>query len=119
VRIGLLTIALFLGQHARSQPYSPHLSQQALFTTFEDLSIFRADTNCHLRKVDDVRVDSIIHRCWFTDREKGMIKEAFAVHYQGQLYIQDQALRQLLPPTFHPNARQGSNCYYPAHQQGR
>lgn len=47
-----------------------------------------------------------------------MIKNAFAVHYHGQLYIQDQALRQLLPATFHPHARQGSNCYYPAIKQG-
>jgi len=118
VRIAVLTLALLLGQDSRCQQYSPHLNQQALFSTFEDLSFFRADTNCHLRKVDDVRVDSIIHRCWFTDQDKGMIKNSFAVRYQGKFYIQDQAVRQLLPTTFHPRARQGSNCFYPVTQQG-
>lgn len=118
MRIALLTLALFLGQHSRCQQYSLNLNQQALFTSFEDLSFLRADTTCHLRKVDDIRVDSIIHRCWFTDQEKGMIKNSFAVGYQGKLYIQDQAIRQLLPTTFHPRARQVSNCFYPATQQG-
>ena len=118
MRIALLTLVLFLEQHSRAQHYSPHTNQQALFASFDDLSIIRADTNCHLRKVDDVRVDSIIHRCWFTDHEKGMIKNSFAVSFQGKLYIQDQAIRQLLPATFHPRARQGSNCFYPAIQHG-
>lgn len=119
MRIALLTLALFLGNQSRGQQLSLHPDQQALFTSLQDVCGIRADTNCHLKKIDDVRVDSLVHRCWFTDREKGMIKNAFAVHYHGQLYIQDEALRQLLPPTFHPNARQGSNCYYPATQQGR
>ena len=116
MRIALLTLALFLEQHSWGQHYSLH--QQVLFASLEDFSNFNADTNCLLRKVDDVRVDSIIHRCWFTDHEKGMIKHSFAVGFQGKLYIQDQAIRQLLPTSFHPRARQGSNCFYPATQQG-
>jgi hypothetical protein len=119
VRITLLTLALFLGNQSRGQHLSLQPNQQALFTSLQDVCGIRPDTNCHLKKIEDVRVDSLVHRCWFTDREKGMIKGAFAVHYHGQLYFQDQALRQLLPPTFHPHARQGSNCYYPATQQGR
>jgi len=47
-----------------------------------------------------------------------MIKNSFAVGFQGKVYLQDQAIRQLLPSTFHPRARQGSNCFYPATQQG-
>ena len=47
-----------------------------------------------------------------------MIKNSFAVGFQGKLYLQDQAIRQLLPTTFHPHARQGSKCFYPATQQG-
>jgi hypothetical protein len=91
----------------------------ALFSTLEDLLHHHADTSCHLRKVDDVRVDSLVQRCWFTDQEKGMIKDVFAVRCHGQLYFQEQAVRQNLPCTFHPHARKESNCFYPILEQGR
>jgi hypothetical protein len=119
VKLTFFLLSLLLVVNSRGQVIAPTLKQDALFPSLDDLVDRHPDTSCHLRKVDDARVDSLMHRCWFTDREKGMIKEAFAVLHDGQLYIQDQSVRQQLPNTFHPHARKESNCFYPVLEQGR
>jgi hypothetical protein len=117
VRIPVCLISFLLAFSAWGQV--SFSSGDALYPTLEDLILHHPDTNCHLRKIDDVRVDSLVKRCWFTDRDKGMIKDVIAVAWQSQLFFQDQEVRQKLPCTFHPHARKESNCFYPVLERGR
>jgi len=119
VRFSFCLLALLLVTNSRAQNLFSTSDSDALFPAPDDLVQHHPDLSCHLRKVEDVRVDSVIHRCWFTDTNKGMIKDVFAVIHDRQLYVQDQFVRQNLPYTFHPHARKESNCYYPVLEQGR
>jgi hypothetical protein len=119
VRPLFLLLAILLVICSKGQSQFPAEQKQLLYPTLDDFVSHHQDTFCHLRKVQDVRVDSLVNRCWFTDRDKGMLKDVFAVAYEDQLYVQEQAIRQRLPSTFHPHARKESNCFYPALEQGR
>jgi len=92
---------------------------QFAYASLDDFIGRQADTLWQLRKMDDVRVDSLVARSWFTDKQLGMVKDVFALQYDGLIYFQEQAIRQSLPASFHPHARKDSHCFYPVLEKGR
>jgi hypothetical protein len=112
---GLLLISIQGTCFTQSLPYE---DAAFLYLNFQDLQA-QKDTSIRLRIYQDVRVDSLGQRFWFAERNKGLTKEPLAIRMSDKLYFREKSMRELLPPTFHPNSRKETNYYYPVIESGR
>ena len=90
-----------------------------LYSNYQDYLNQQKDTVLSLRVMQDVRVDSLSERFWFSERSKGMLKYPVVISIKGRTYFQEKAIRQSLPEAFHPHAKKETSFYYPVLESGR
>ena len=109
----------FLHQGISFAQYYPFEDAAYLYSSYQDYLNQQKDTVLSLRIMQDVRVDSLSERFWFSERSKGMMKYPVAISIRGRTYFQETTMRQSLSEDFHPLSKKETNYYYPALEAGR